>query len=100
MHEQLHKEKPPAPAPYTEKQKAYALDFLNTPSQYDLHEKKDDYTRTLARVIEDKGTAKKKDSASTSKSSARSVAGKKSSSTSAPLKAKQATASRKRKEVP
>ena len=101
VHEQLHKEKPPAPAPYTEKQKGYALDFLNTPSQYDLHEKKDDYTRTLARVIEDKGTAKKKDSASTSKSSARSVAGKKSSSTSAPLKAKQAaTTGRKRKEVP
>jgi hypothetical protein len=78
------------PAPYTEKQKAYALDFLNTPSQYDLHEKKDDYTRTLARVIEKKDTAKK-DSASTGKSSTTSVAGKKSSSTSAPLKAKQAT---------
>ncbi|XP_071677519.1 uncharacterized protein [Lolium perenne] len=62
---------------------------------------KDDYTRILARVIGDKGTAKKKDSASTSKSSARSVAGKKSSSTSAPLKAKQAaTTGRKRKEVP
>nr|XP_051183951.1 uncharacterized protein LOC127297680 [Lolium perenne] len=100
LYEHFHKEKPPVPAPYTEKQKAYALNFLNTPSQYDLHEKKDDYTRTLARVIEKKDTAKK-DSASTGKSSTTSVAGKKSSSTSAPLKAKQATTiSTKRKKVP
>ncbi|KAK1612137.1 hypothetical protein QYE76_035810 [Lolium multiflorum] len=73
MHEHFHKEKPRPPAPYTEKQKAYALDFLNTPSQCDLHEKKDDYTRTLAKVIEQN---KEKDSASTSKSSTRSVARK------------------------
>ncbi|KAK1685081.1 hypothetical protein QYE76_045929 [Lolium multiflorum] len=67
--------------------------------------KKDDYTRYLARVTDDKAKekkddkAKEKDSASTSKSSARSVAGKKSSSTSAPLKAKQTTKGKKRKEV-
>ena len=32
----------PAPV-YTEKQKAWALDFLNTKSQYELHHKPDDY---------------------------------------------------------
>ncbi|KAK1680005.1 hypothetical protein QYE76_040853 [Lolium multiflorum] len=106
--ETLQLDIPGAPEPYTEKQKAYATSFLNTPSQYDLHEKKDDYTRHLARVIDDKakkkkeddeakkkedGKAKEKDSASTSKSSA----GKK---TSAPLKApKQTTKGKKRKEV-
>jgi hypothetical protein len=106
-YDHFHKPKPPAPEPYTEKQIAYATSFLNTPSQYDLHEKKDDYTRHLAKVIDDKakkkkeddeakkkkeddeakkkedGKAKEKDSASTSKSSTRSVAGKQSS---APLK--------------
>ncbi|KAK1662679.1 hypothetical protein QYE76_050838 [Lolium multiflorum] len=95
-----------APEPYTEKQIAYATSFLNTPSQYDLHEKKDDYTRHLARVIDDKREniaekkAKKKDIATTSKSSARSATEKKSSSTTAPLKAKETTKGKKRKEVP
>ncbi|KAK1620243.1 hypothetical protein QYE76_025760 [Lolium multiflorum] len=96
------KPKPPAPEPYTEKQIAYATSFLNTPSQYDLHEKKDDYTRTLAKVIDTKKAekAKEKDIAGTSKSSARSAAENKSTSTSAPLKAKQTTKGKKRKEVP
>jgi hypothetical protein len=101
-YDHFHKPKPPAPEPYTEKQIAYATSFLNTPSQYDLHEKKDDYTRTLAKVIDKKKDekAKEKAIAGTSKSSARSAAEKKSSSTSAPLKAKQTTKGKKRKEVP
>jgi hypothetical protein len=98
----FHKPKPPAPEPYTEKQIEYATSFLNTPSQYELHEKKDDYTRTLAKVIDQKKDekAKEKDIAGTSKSSARSADEKRSSSTSAPLKAKQTTKGKKRKEVP
>ena len=101
-YDHFHKPKPPAPEPYTEKQIEYATSFLNTPSQYELHEKKDDYTRTLAKVIDQKKDekAKEKDIAGTSKSSARSAAEKKSSSTSAPLKAKQTTKGKKRKEVP
>ncbi|KAK1615076.1 hypothetical protein QYE76_020593 [Lolium multiflorum] len=72
------------------------------PAKYELHEKKDDYTRTLAKVIDQKKDekAKEKDIAGTSKSSARSAAEKKSSSTSAPLNAKQTTKGKKRKEVP
>ena len=50
---QLQKKKPePAPV-YTEKQKAYALSFLNTKSQYDLHHKLDDYLRTLKKGSEE-----------------------------------------------
>ncbi|XP_071683451.1 uncharacterized protein [Lolium perenne] len=101
-YDHFHKPKPPAPEPYTEKQIEYATSFLNTPSQYELHEKKDDYTRTLAKVIDQKKDekAKEKDIAGTSKSSARSADEKRSSSTSAPLKAKQTTKGKKRKEVP
>jgi ribosome assembly protein YihI (activator of Der GTPase) len=40
------KELEPRPE-YTEKQKAYAKYLLTLPSQYDLHHKPDDYTRTL-----------------------------------------------------
>ena len=40
--------KKPEPTPvYTEKEKTYALGFLNTKSQYELHHKPDDYVRTL-----------------------------------------------------
>ena len=42
------KKKEPEPRPeYTEKQIAYAKYFMTLPSQYDLHHKPDDYTRTL-----------------------------------------------------
>ncbi|KAK1677672.1 hypothetical protein QYE76_038520 [Lolium multiflorum] len=71
--------------------------------KYDLHEKKDDYTRALAKVIDEKKAekAKEKDIAGTSKSSAsRSAAENKSTATSAPLKAKPTTKGKKRKEVP
>ena len=45
--------KKPKPAPvYTEKQKAYARDFLNTKSQYELHHKPDDYLRTLQKEVQ------------------------------------------------
>ena len=65
--------KKPEPAPvYTEKQKAYAHDFLNTKSQYELHHKPDDYLRTLRKEVEKSKSSK---SASGSKSS-KSASGK------------------------
>ena len=70
---QLQKKKPePAPV-YTEKQKAYALSFLNTKSQYDLHHKPDDYRRTLQKEVK---KSKSSRSASGSKSSSQSATGK------------------------
>jgi hypothetical protein len=82
------------PTPYTEKKIEYILDFLNTLSQYDLHQKQDDYTHTLAKEIEQ---SKERKSASGSKSSAKSATRNKSSG--APLKAHQATSNRKRNDV-
>ena len=56
----------PKPAPvYTEKQKAWARDFLNTKSQYELHHKPDDYVRTLQKEVQKSKSSK---SASGSKS--------------------------------
>jgi hypothetical protein len=47
--------KVPEPKPvYTEKQTKYAIGFLNTPKQYDLHDKPDEYTRTLAKQMQKK----------------------------------------------
>ena len=37
--------------PFIEKQKAWALDFLNSPLQYKLHHKLDDHVRTLAKQM-------------------------------------------------
>ena len=51
--------KKPNPAPvYTHKQKAGALDFLNTKSQYELHHKPDDYLRTLRKEVEKSKSSK------------------------------------------
>ena len=61
----------PAPV-YTEKQKAWALNFLNTKSQYELHHQPDDYLRTLRKEVEKSKSSK---SASGSKSS-KSASGK------------------------
>ena len=78
---QLQKKKPePAPV-YTEKQKAYALSFLNTKSQYDLHHKPDDYLRTLQKEVAKSKSSKS--SASGKKSASTGASGKKSASTGA-----------------
>jgi len=51
--------KKPEPAPvYTKMQKAYAKDFLNTQSQYELHHKPDDYLRTLRKEVEKSKSSK------------------------------------------
>ena len=83
----FHKEKPQPPPPYTEKQKEWAADFLTTDCQYDLHQKKDDYTRTLAKKLRQSREKK-------------SATGRKSSTSSAPLKAQQTGANKKRKCIP
>ena len=52
QHEAQMKRKEPEPRPkYTEKNIAWAKDFITTPSQYDLHYKPDDYTRTLQKEV-------------------------------------------------
>ena len=67
----LQREPEPAPV-YTEKETSWAVGFLNTPSQYELHHKPDDYLRTL-----EKEWAKSKSSshASGSKSKSENKAG-------------------------
>ena len=47
----FHPKKTEPTPPFTEKQKAWAKDFLTTPCQYDLHEKRDDYTHTLEKQL-------------------------------------------------
>ena len=84
----FHKEKPKKPV-YTAKQVAYAKDFLNTPSQYDLHQRPDDYTRTLARIIQAKKKEMKEKEAATS-----------SAPSSEQKKDNESSTSRKRKDVP
>src|SRR4051812_2918195 len=77
--------KKPEPAPvYTEKQKAYALDFLNIKSQYQLHHKPDDYLHTVDKKVTKSKSIKSTNgrklaskSASRSKSS-KTASGKKS----------------------
>ena len=45
--------KVPEPKPvYIDQQKEYAIGFLTTDRQYDLHDKPDEYTRTLAKQIQ------------------------------------------------
>ena len=60
--------KKPEPRPiYTDKQVNYALDFLNTPSQYDLHHKPDYYKRTMEKErVRSKSASQSKSSKSTS----------------------------------
>jgi hypothetical protein len=70
----FQKKKPEPDPPVTKKQKAYAHDFLNTPSQYVLHHKPDDYLRTLQKQVKQ---SKSSTSASGSKSST-SASGKRS----------------------
>ncbi|KAI4971038.1 hypothetical protein ZWY2020_001952 [Hordeum vulgare] len=74
QHDAQMKRKEPEPRPeYTEKHIAWAKDFITTPSQYDLHYKADDYTRTLQKEVK--------------KSSSRaSASGSKSSSTTSKKK--------------
>ena len=59
----------PKPAPvYTEMQKAFAQDFLNTKSQYELHHKPDDYLRTLQKEVEKSKSSKSASGGESSKS--------------------------------
>ena len=51
VHAHFHPEKPEPTPPYTEKQKEWAVGFLNTPSQYELHHKPDDYACTLMKQV-------------------------------------------------
>ncbi|KAI4968895.1 hypothetical protein ZWY2020_046225 [Hordeum vulgare] len=73
-HDAQMKKKEPEPRPeYTEKQTAWEKDFITLPSQYDLHYKPDDNTRTLQKEVK--------------KSSSRaSASGSKSSSTTSKKK--------------
>ena len=66
-HDAQMKKKEPEPRPeYTEKQIAFAKYFTTLPSQYDLHHKPDDYTRTLQKEVK---KSRSRASASGSKSS-------------------------------
>jgi hypothetical protein len=76
---QLQKKKPEPRPVYTEKQENYAVGFLNTKSQYELHHKPDDYLRTLQKEVRKSKSSK---SASGSKSSKSASGSKSSKSTS------------------
>ena len=82
--------KKPEPAPvYTDKEKKWALEFLNTKSQYELHHKPDDYVRTLRKEVE-----KSQSSQSASESKSKKPTGKSSQSASG-SKSKKATGKRR-----